>query len=57
MGASNLRASLETKMGHWAAEAREHAERSRASNRCFSASMGYVTEKVVFGTCCNARTW
>lgn len=26
MGASNLRASLETKMGHWAAEAREHAE-------------------------------
>lgn len=26
MGASNLRQSLETKMGHWAAEAREHAE-------------------------------
>ena len=26
MGASNLRESLETKMGHWAAEAREHAE-------------------------------
>lgn len=26
MGASNLRQSLETKMGHWAAEAREHAD-------------------------------
>ena len=26
MGASNLRQSLESKMGHWAAEAHEHAE-------------------------------